>query len=47
MRIILRQDLDSLGLEGEMVNVTVVDTNDNNIVYYITGEPEIFNAKKL
>jgi len=31
--------------EDEMVTVTVVDTDDNNVNYYITGAPEIYNIK--
>ena len=32
--------------EGEMVNIMVVDCDDNNINYYVTGESEIYNVKK-
>jgi hypothetical protein len=31
--------------EDEMVNVTVVDNDNNNVNYYITGAPEIYNTK--
>lgn len=41
-----KSDMDSIQAD-EMVNVTVVDNDDNNINYYVTGEPEIFNVKKV
>lgn len=29
--------------EGDLVNVTVVDDQDNPVVYYVSGKKEIFN----
>jgi len=31
----------------EMINITVVDNDDKNINYYVTGEPEIYNVKNI
>ncbi len=31
--------------EGEMVNITVVDTEGNSVNYYVTGMPKIYNKK--
>ena len=32
--------------EDELVNITVVDELDNPVIYYVTGEEEIFNLKE-
>ncbi|MCP3875586.1 MAG: hypothetical protein GY699_20835 [Desulfobacteraceae bacterium] len=31
--------------EDEMVNITVVDTENNDINYYVTGMPKVYNQK--
>jgi hypothetical protein len=35
------------GKEGDMVNIHVVDEDGNQIDYYATSSPEIFNPLKL
>ncbi|MEN8210316.1 MAG: hypothetical protein ABFR31_01245 [Thermodesulfobacteriota bacterium] len=32
--------------EDELVNITVVDTEGNDINYYVTGTPKIYNKKE-
>lgn len=29
--------------EGDLINVTVVDDQDNPVIYYVSGKTEIFN----
>ena len=32
--------------EDELANITVVDDSDNSVIYYVTGEKEIFNLRE-
>lgn len=41
-----KSDSDEIA-DGEFINVSVVDENDNPIQYYVTGKQEIFNPKSL
>ena len=40
-----QSDSDKLA-EGEFINISVVDENDNPVQYYVTGKNEIFNPKE-